>query len=53
MDKRKIINCFTVFVLIVALAGIFYYISYVNGSSTAKKGTLVRTFSQKVDECRI
>lgn len=53
MDKRRMITCLTVLMLVVILAGIFCYISYVNNSAPAKRGTLVRAFSQKVDECCI
>lgn len=51
MDKKRVITCLTVLLLVLALAGIFYYISYVNNSAPAKRGTLVRAFSQKVNEC--
>ena len=53
MDKKRAIACLTVLILVLILAGIFCYISYVNNSAPAKQGTLVRAFSQKVDECCI
>ena len=53
MRKRKMVTCLTVLALVAVLAGIFYYISYVNNSSSEKRGTLVRAFTQKVDECCI
>lgn len=53
VDKRRMITCLTVLMLVAILAGIFCYISYVNNSAPAKRGTLVRAFSQKVDECCI
>ena len=53
MRKRKMVTCLTVLALVAVLAGIFYYISYVNNSSSEKRGTLVRAFTQKVDECSI
>ncbi len=53
MRKRKMVTCLTVLALVAVLAGIFYYISYVNNSSSEKRGTLVRAFMQKVDECCI
>ena len=49
MRKRKMVTCLTVLALVAVLAGIFYYISYVNNSSSEKRGTLVRAFTQKVD----
>ena len=53
MRKRKMVTFLTVLALVAVLAGIFYYISYVNNSSSEKRGTLVRAFTQKVDECCI
>lgn len=53
MRKRKMVTCLTVLALVAVLAGIFCYISYVNNSSSEKRGTLVRAFTQKVDECCI
>ena len=53
MRKRKMVTCLTVLALVAVLAEIFYYISYVNNSSSEKRGTLVRAFTQKVDECCI
>lgn len=53
MRKRKMVTCLTVLALVAVLAGIFYYISYINNSSSEKRGTLVRAFTQKVDECCI
>lgn len=53
MDKKRVLTCLTVLLLVLALAGIFFYISYVNNSTPEKRGTLVRAFSQKVNECCI
>lgn len=53
MDKKRAITCLAILILVIALAGIFFYISYVNNSAPAKRGTLVRAFSQKVNECCI
>lgn len=53
MDKKRVVTCLTVLILVAALAGIFFYIAYVNNNAPEKRGTLVRAFSQKVNECCI
>lgn len=54
MHRKKMLTCcLTLVVLTVAVAGIFYYMSYVKSNNNEMKGTLVQAFTQKVNECRL
>jgi len=53
MDKKRAVTCLTVLILVLVLGGIFYYIFCVNKRVPENRGTLVRAFSQKVNECCI
>lgn len=53
MDKKRCVTCLTVLILVLILGGIFYYIFCVNSRAPENRGTLVRAFSQKVNECCI
>lgn len=53
MDKKRVVTCLTVLLLVLIVGGIFFYISCVNHRASENRGTLVRAFSQKVNECCI
>lgn len=47
---KKIIRGFAVFVVVAALAGLFYYMAYLKSHDGQMRGTLVNTFQVKVNE---
>lgn len=51
MNRKKITVCLTVCVLVLALAGLFWYIACLNRTGDVQKGTLVKAFSQKMNAC--
>lgn len=50
MYKKRILTCLTLVVMVVALAGIFFYMSHVKDSQPRMDGTFVKAFSQDVKE---
>lgn len=50
MDKKRVLAGLTAAVLGALLVGILCYIFYINSNAPKQRGTLVRAFSQKVNE---
>lgn len=47
---RKIVKGFALFMVLAALAGLFYYVAYLNSHDGQMRGTLVHTFQMIADE---
>ena len=50
---KKIAKGFALFMIVAAIVGIFYYMTYLNNHDGQMKGTLVNTCQMKENEERI
>lgn len=50
MYRKKIVTCITVVVIVMAFAGILYYMSHLKKNQAEMDGTFVQAFTQDVKQ---